>query len=314
MKAIVTGASGFIGSHLVAKLVSSGFEVAALGRRSPNVLSEPRQKLLEGSVYIQSDLDRPESLESELRNSGFCGPQLHYFFHMAWGGVEGLSDENIEKQTLNIIRTVESYKIAARIQAKRFIFCGTMEESFALSYTEMDHHAENKYNRHVVYSLAKVSARQALKTQYSSGMPEIIFGTNSHVMGLYDERDSFLQVAVHTIIARKEINMSSGEQLFDVINVKDCARAYLAIAKTGIRGHSYWIGSGMPRRLKDYILEMTAILPEVTVNFGSAPFNDVILDRSIFSTTLIEQDTNFKPQYSFADSVLEIYNYLTGSK
>ena len=33
MKAIVTGASGFLGSHLVANLIKEGFQVAEIGRK-----------------------------------------------------------------------------------------------------------------------------------------------------------------------------------------------------------------------------------------------------------------------------------------
>lgn len=276
MKTIVTGASGFIGSFLVSELVRNGYQVAALGRKDYADIPKSKHFLLDGSQYIKSDLDNPEDLALKLRSAGFYGSDLKYFFHIAWGGNNKLSDLDISSQTRNIQRTSQTYEIASLLKADSYIFCGTMEEAFAYEYTKMDYKLSSKYNRHVVYSLAKISARHSLKLSYKYASPIILFGTNSHVMGPFDDKDSFLQVVISNTINGIDINMSSGEQLFDVINVKDCARAYLAIARKGIHGTSYWVGSGKPRKLKDYVTEILDEFPGINVNYGTAPYNDIV--------------------------------------
>src|SRR5690606_33521605 len=150
-------------------------------------------------------------------------------------------------------RTAEVDEMACRLGVDRFIFAGTMEEAFAKSYTKLDHRHEDKYNRHVIYALAKIAARNGVKIRRTEGGPEILFGTNSHVMGTGDDKDSFLQVCLLKFMRGESITMSSGEQNFDVIHVSDCARAYQAIAESGVSGASYWIGSGKPRTLKEYV-------------------------------------------------------------
>lgn len=310
MKAIVTGASGFIGSQLVAELTKEGFQVAAIGRRKLNGLTSIRSQLLAGSTYLALDLDDSHQIVKKLRRLGFYGSELRFFFHLAWGGKSRLSDLDVDWQNKNITRTIETYEIADNLEADKYIFCGTMEESFAEAYTKLDYKSDSKYNRHVVYALAKISARNALKLRYKKSGPAILFGTNSHVMGPGDDKDSFLQVALGKILCKEEISMSSGDQLFDVINVKDCARAYIAIAKKGSLGSSYWIGSGNPRKLKQYVEEMNELFPSVRIQYGSMPFNDVLLEKQVFSTDRLIADTDFSPSTSFASSVTELATYL----
>ena len=303
MRAIVTGASGFIGSQVVQLLTASGYEVVSVGRSVLADLPKPKQLMLEKSVYIQADLDNPDKLLESLLALHFLNGQLDFFFHFAWGGENRLSDTSVAAQTVNVERTIAMYELSCRLKFSRFIFCGSMEEAFAEKYTKLNYQVESKYNRHVVYALAKIAARKALKLLYSPNGSDIIFGTNSHVMGPGDDKDSFLQVALLKILSGDEINMSSGEQTFDVIDVRDCAAAYIEVARKGKNGKSYWIGSGAPRPLRSYVEEMNSLFPSVPINFGSAPYNDVILEIDVFSIRDLVSDAGFKPMFGFSDSV-----------
>ena len=287
MKAIVTGASGFIGSYLVAELINKGFKVAAIGRKNIENLTTIRKNLLTGSNYFILDLDNPDQIKSKLKEGGFFGAQ-----------------------TKNINRTITTYDIAQDLNANRYIFCGTMEESFAEVYENLDYKNHTKYNRHVVYALAKISARNALKIRYLNGGPELIFGTNSHTMGPGDVRDSFLQMFLEKILNKEDIFMSSGEQVFDVINVIDCAKAYVSIAKKGVQGTSYWIGSGDPKKLKEYVEMMNNLFSPVKIKYGTLSYNDVFLDKKIFNIDKIKLDTGFLPLISFSETVKGLARHL----
>jgi nucleoside-diphosphate-sugar epimerase len=310
MKAIVTGASGFIGSQLVAYLVKNNYKVAGISRRNIKSLSHMRQQLLRDSIYLENNLSNLEDLKKRLFDLGFFGPDLNFVFHLAWKGNVQTSDLDVSAQNRNVEFTINSYELANTLNAKRYIFCGTMEESFAKLYTKLDYKVDSKYNRHVVYALAKVTARQALKLLYKKKSPEILFATNSHVMGPGDDKDSFLQVALSKILKKRDIEMSSGEQNFDVINVVDCASAYLAIAKYGIPGSSYWVGSGNPCKLRDYIEIMNKLFPRVNIKYGALNYNDLIIEKEIFSIKKLIKDTGFEPRYSFIESVKELASYL----
>jgi nucleoside-diphosphate-sugar epimerase len=309
MKVIVTGASGFLGSELTKSLVADGYEVIAIARRPIEQLPEIRQKKLSGAKYLSVDLGDTSALEAEL-NKVCKKDSLLYVFHLAWWGEDGLSDLNISKQSQNILNTVNLFHLSKKFGVKSFIFAGTMEEEFALEYTRLDFNIEKKYNRHVVYALAKIATRSALKHSYSENGPNIIFATNSHIMGPGDEKDSFLQVALLKILNGETLNMSSGEQIFDVIDVRDCANAYKNIAKFGKNGVSYWVGSGEPCSLRHYVEIMNQTYGPVKINYSSVPFEDIKLSPDVFSTADLVNDTNFVPEITFDKSVDTLAKYL----
>jgi nucleoside-diphosphate-sugar epimerase len=69
-------------------------------------------------------------------------------------------------------------------------------------------------------------------------------------MGEDDDKDSFLQVTLQKLINGEDLIFSSGEQIFDVISLEDCARGYYLICEKGIPGEEYWVGSGEPKKLR----------------------------------------------------------------
>src|SRR3954468_5038897 len=72
MKALVTGASGFIGSALIEELSTLGFDVHALMRKSSSAAN------LEGLKYqrLEGDLGDPASLKRAVQG-------MNYVFHLA---------------------------------------------------------------------------------------------------------------------------------------------------------------------------------------------------------------------------------------
>ena len=58
--------------------------------------------------------------------------------------------------------------------------------------------------------------------------------------------------------------MQKDKQIFDLIDVEDCAKTYLALLENGKNMNSYMAGSGKPQILKNYIKEMKELFPEFT--------------------------------------------------
>lgn len=56
-QAIITGATGFIGSSFVQYLLNRGVDVLALGRKEPEAISNTRWAKLEGAKYLMLDMD-----------------------------------------------------------------------------------------------------------------------------------------------------------------------------------------------------------------------------------------------------------------
>lgn len=311
-KAIVTGATGFIGSVFVEYLISNNINVLALGRKDYQDISSVRKRKLAGALYLKIDMGEISILKKELKKIGWKPSRSCVWFNLAWGGVNKLSDLDIEAQMKNVIWTVKALEVANEIGCDRFIQVGTMEEAFTYKYLELNHHTNKEYNRHVIYSVAKIAAKKALTLKsYQIGI-DLIYVLHSHVMGPDDDKDSFLQVTLQKLINGDDLIFSTGEQLFDVISTKDCARGYFLICQKGIAGSEYWVGSGQPRRLKEYVEQMYALFPSgKEMQFGRLPYNDIKLSKEDFSINNLSKDTGYAPESSYEETVRELYQSLT---
>ncbi len=311
-QAIVTGATGFIGSHLAKFLAYYDVEVYAIGRKkitevNPSILSESKNL-----HYIKLDMKDISFLENELK---FYDLSDCVFYNFAWGGNSGLSDLNVSAQMDNAIWTVKAYETASKLKCTKFVHVGTMEEAFADEYFSKDFHVDEAYNRHLIYSIAKRTSRNLLKSVYSYDAPSLIIASNSHIMGPNDRRDSFLTSVIKKIIKQEPLNLTSCVQNFDVVSVFDCVRAFKLIGENGKNGSEYWVGSGKPQQLKNYVLRMVNMFaPNLEINFGMMPYNDVILSLDTFSPHKLKDDTGFECKQTYEEAVQDLYDYYADGK
>lgn len=313
-QAIVTGATGFIGAVFVETLLQNDVEVLALGRKDYSDLTVEKQRKLTGARYLQISMENIASLPDQIQKHGWVVGESCVFFNLAWGGDGRLSDLSIEAQLKNVSYSVNALNVAQAIRCRKFVHIGTMEEAFTRKYLNLDYTKNNEYNRHVVYSIAKITSKNALKMIADKERIDLIFANNSHVMGPGDDKDSFLQVTLTKLIERSELVFSSGEQFFDVISVKDCALAYLLIGQKGRACSDYWVGSGDPQRLRGYVERMYRLYPSgLEMQFGKLIYNDISLSKEDFSISRLVEDTGFKPTQTYEETVKELYGSLVSS-
>tara|TARA_B100001057_G_C22866629_1_gene956772 strand:+ start:1450 stop:2397 length:948 start_codon:yes stop_codon:yes gene_type:complete len=310
-QAIVTGATGYIGSYFVEYLTKKGIEVLALGRKDFDDISKIRQKKLKDSKYLKIDMSKIENLKNLIKEIHWNIGSSCVFINLAWGGKSKLSDLNVRNQMMNVIWCVNAFKIANDLNCIKFLQIGTMEEAFTHKYLTLDYKKNNEYNRHVIYSVAKIAAKKALQLFAKDFKTDLIYVLHSHVMAPDDDKDSFLQVTLKKLIDKSELVFSTGEQTFDVISEKDCANGYFLICEKGIKGSEYWVGSGDPRPLREYVERMYALYPSgKEMQFGKFKYNDVKLSKNDFSIENLVKDTGYKPQNSYEEIVSNLYESL----
>lgn len=310
-KAIITGATGFIGSAFVEYLLKKDIEVLAIGRKGIDEISDFRWLKIKGARYLKLDMKEISFLDQEISRMGWVLGDDCVFFNLAWGGEKSLSDLNVAAQMSNVVWSQSALEVASKIGCDRFIQVGSMEEAFTKKYLELNHSKDEQYNRHVIYSVAKIAANYVLKVKASQLGIDFIYVLHSHVMGLDDDKDSFLQVTLQKLIRGDELIFSTGEQYFDVISAKDCSLGYYLICQKGNPGEEYWVGSGDPRRLREYVERMYNLFPsEQQMQFGKLPYNDIVLDKKAFCIANLAKDTGYKPTMTYEQTVKELHNYL----
>ena len=222
-----------------------------------------------------------------------------------------MSDLDISAQMANVSQSVSALEISKKLVIG-FLQIGTMEEAFTHRYLDLDFHKNSEYNRHVIYSVAKISAKYALLVRSAEINIDFIYVLHSHVMGPGDDKDSFLQVTLEKLKYGGKLIFSSGHQYFDVISPYDCANGYYLIGKKGIPRSEYWVGSGNPRPLREYVEEMYRLYPSnEPMKFGEMPYNDIVLKPSDFSIENLVNDTGYSPSMNYEQIVHNLYKSIT---
>jgi len=312
-QAIVTGSTGFIGSGFVKFLLDRGVNVLAMGRKDPSEVKPERFAKLEGATYVNLDMGSVDLLSVRLSEIDWKIGKDCVFFNLAWSGESGLSDLNISAQLKNVAQAATALEVSRELGCCRFIQVGTMEEAFTEKYLSLDHRKDKFYNRHVIYSIAKMAAKTALKIKASQLGLDFIYVLHSHVMGPDDDKDSFLQVTLLKLMRGDELIFSTGEQYFDVVALEDCALGYFLICQKGKSGKEYWVGSGDPQRLREYVERMYRLFPSGReLQFGRLPYNDIVLEKDVFSIAELSEDTGYRPTMTYEQTIQALHKHLLG--
>lgn len=114
MKVFVTGATGFIGSHLVPKLIARGYAVTCLVRDPQK--AESLAKL--GATLAAGDVTDRESMREPMRGSEAA-------FHLAGWYEYGIRDKQ-RMQAINVEGTRHTLELAVELGVPKIVFTSTL--------------------------------------------------------------------------------------------------------------------------------------------------------------------------------------------
>lgn len=118
IKSLVTGAAGFIGSHVVDELINAGHEVAALDDLSGGF----RENVNLRATFVQGSVT-----DAELINILFSQHRFDYVFHLAAYAAEGLSHFIRHfNYTNNLIGSVNLINAAVNFPVRCFVFTSSI--------------------------------------------------------------------------------------------------------------------------------------------------------------------------------------------
>ena len=301
MKILVTGAGGFVGSHLLDILEENNVQVVAVDMTVNSNLTERKNV-----KTICCNLDEVDKLPELIEERYFdcC-------IHLAWQGANGPARADSDIQIKNIQRTLNLCKILPQLNVKRFVGIGTLAEKDTLNYIPNDGATPNAV---ACYGVAKMSAQYMSKITCTSLGIEHIWCQLSNLYGVGDNTSNFINFASKLMLEGKRASFTSGEQMYDFVYISDIAKGIFLASTKGKSNTSYYIGSGNQRKLKCFIEDIrNAIDPTIQLYFGEIPFNGVCLPDNEFDCTKLEKDTGYKSSVSFEDGIRRTVNWLKES-
>ena len=251
-RVLVTGASGFIGTHLTARLLAEGAEVHGISRS---------ERATAGMRWITTDVTDSQGLAAAVAD---VRPDV--VFHLA-SHVTGARDVEAVLPTMNdnLVGAVNLLLAASAAGCQRVVLTGSLEEPAGeepepdpVSPYAAAKFAASAYGRmfHRLYGLAVVNLRVFM-----------VYGP-----GQRDER-KLVPYVITSLLRDSPPRLASGVREVDWIYVDDVVDAFLVAAVSdGAVGETLDVGSGALVTVRDLVEQIVRVMePGVNPEFGALP-------------------------------------------
>ena len=271
---VLTGATGFLGSNLLGKLLVDGYEVAAIVRtnsslaRIENWTSHPNIRL-----YNVEEIN-PRIIFEENK--------IEVIVHTAteYGRGGGAISNILEPNLILPVRLIElgiEYDTACFINTDSYFNKGG-----------------STYSNLLNYSLSKKSLLVWLKQL--SNQIRIVNVTLEHMYGPGDSRSKFVENLIQEITVERisRVHLTYGHQKRDFVYVEEVADAFIKLIEYG-RTHeftfkSFEVGTGESVQLRDFAQSIKDLSGSPSIlGFGDVPYrSDEIMDSKADISSLAE--------------------------
>ena len=294
--AVISGATGAIGTALTKKLVNEGVKVLILCRkdskRTQNIIESPLVKV----KYCA--LDELSSLTND------TGEEYDVFYHFAWMGAAGPGRHDMYLQNENVKFALDAVEAAKRFGCKTFIGAGSQAE---YGRVEGLLRPDTPTFPEMGYGYAKLCAGQMTRDYAHQLGLQHVWARILSVYGPNDGAQSMVMSTINKLRNGETPQFTKGEQMWDYLYSGDAANAFYLLGDRGINGKTYVIGSGKARPLAEYIeIIRDEVNPDAKIELGAIPYAPKQVMHLQADISELQKDTGFKPMVGFEDGIKEI--------
>lgn len=287
---IVTGANGFIGSSLIKKLIEKNVNVIALDISFKN-LKLPESDHIKA---IEISLDNVDILMQMIPNE-----EYDVMYHLAWAGVNGPSKADPVIQLKNAEMAMNCATVAKRLGVKKLLCAGTIAERATESLSNL-----NTTSGGMTYGVAKHCTHLMLETYCKNIGLEFVWMQFSNIYGPANKTGNLVSYTIGELEKGNEASFGPALQPYDFILVDDLIEAVLRLGENKTNKNSYFIGSGEPRQLKDYLLEIGQLCgKEELIKIGLRPDDGIKYTLDMFNTAPLKEDIGEYITKNFTDGI-----------
>ena len=303
---LVTGGAGFIGSHLVDRLLEEGFRVRVVDNffsgDQKNLAQHKNNKLFE---FVEGDIRDFDLVKTVIKGVDFV---LH---QVALVSVPRSCEDPVLSNEINVIGTLNLLQACVDVDVKRFVFTSScalygdsdnlpIKEDFPvnpLSPYALDKYACEEYARIFceTYGLETVGLRY-----YNVYGPRQKVGYYSGVISVFI--NCFLNNKSPTVFG-------DGNQSRDFVNVKDVVNAnLLALAKENISGEVFNISSGKRISINSIIKIIQKVMDKKSEIFYAEPRSGDV-EHSFADIKKAQKILGYKPSVNFEEGLREVVDW-----
>ena len=297
---IVTGANGFIGKTVVNELLKRNYHVVALDIRFDDVLAND-----ERVTCVNVMNKEVAALANEISHRDYL-----CFFHLAWAGTSGPARADYVVQLSNVKLACDYIKLCSKIGCKRVVYASSINEMETYEYLQSD---DIEPTGGYIYGTGKLAAHLMGETVAKLNDIEFIPVIITNIYGVGEKSARMIYTSINKLVHKEHCSFTAGYQTYDFIYITDAINSIIAVAEKGKAFNRYYIGSGEPKPLREFLLEMRDIVdPEAELGLGDIPFKGVDISYDQFDLKKVELDTGYRNEVPFAEGIRMTAEYVRG--
>jgi len=240
---LVTGGAGFIGSHIVDRLLTDGFEVTVIDNlttgRLENVANHQGRKDFH---FIKGDIRKSNLVKDILQNVDAV------FHESARVGMTCSVEDPVLTNEVNVTGTLNLLKTCVDSDVKRFIYASS---AAVYGKTEALPHHEGLIPRPISpYGASKLAAENYVKVFYETYGLETVCLRYFNVYGprqTYSPYSGVITIFINRLLGNQPpIIYGDGEQTRDFVNIRDVVDAnMLGLTRKNAVGEVFNIATGI---------------------------------------------------------------------
>lgn len=295
-KVLVTGITGFLGSHIAENLINNNISVLGLKRKSSNIW-----RCKEFSKKIEwIDIDEEGLYTNELKQHSF-----DTIIHSAWIGVESDDRNNWTKQSENLIFFVKLLEVAKEVGVKKVVFLGSQAEYGVVNNKINEDFPSNAIN---AYAGTKLGCLEIMKSFCYSNDINWVWLRLFSVFGEKENLNWLIPSLVNSMLKDSEMDFTFGEQKYAYMYVKDFAEIIRKIVIMKVDSGIYNISSNESRTIKSLIQNIRDYInPKFILNFGTLNYRE---GQSMYMEGNIEKISSQIGKIEFSDFDIALRNTL----
>lgn len=310
-KVLVTGADGFIGSHLTETLLEAGYDVKAFSYyNSFNTWgwldTLPAEKLKEIEIFT-GDIRDPNGVREAVKGQDMV-------FHLAaliaipfsYHSPDSYVDTNI-KGTLNVLQAARDFEL------EKVLVTSTSEVYGTAMYVPIDE--KHPYQGQSPYSATKIGADRLAESFYRSFNLPVSIVRPFNTFGPRQSARAVIPTIISQLLAGKEeIKLGSLTPTRDFNYVKDTANGFLAIARSDkTTGEEINIATGneisIGQLAEEIIAQINPAAKIICDEERLRPEKSEV-NRLLGSNEKLKRLTDWEQKYTFSEGIAETISWM----
>jgi NAD dependent epimerase/dehydratase len=306
----ITGAGGFIGSHLVETLVKQGAHVRAFvrynSRNDPGLLKLLHKDVLANVEIIPGDLRDLTAIQSGMRGTS------HTFHLGALIAIPYSYLHPAEVVEANIIGTLNVLLAARDLGIQRLIHTSSSEVYGTALRVPIDE--SHPLQGQSPYSASKIGADKLAESFFLSYNLPVVTLRPFNTFGPRQSARAVIPALISQVLTQSTIHLGNLDTRRDFTFVSDTVAGFLKIAETpGVDGQTINLGTGQDIRIGDLaerILRMVDQPVKIVVDPVRLRPEKSEVQRLISDNRLALQNLGWSPQVSLEDGLQKTFDWI----